>query len=168
MQLITSTFSNKHRATEVLSDLEDLDLDWGIPVEQAAVALSVNKHGKVRVHQMHEAASAGALMGGMTGFLAGLLVFAPGVGAAIGTATGAAIGAIADPEPIAGVDKNFLKSLGDNLARDSSALIVLVSDDDGASALATVKTFTDGVIAEAAVDTETEQAIRVAYDNLMG
>jgi len=51
-------------------------------------------------------------MGGMTGILGGLLVFAPGVGAAIGAATGGAIGSTADPTP----HKEFLKSLGSNLA----------------------------------------------------
>jgi len=167
MQLITSTFSDKHRAVQVLSEIEDLELDGGAPVGQAAVALTVNRHGKVRVHQGHEAAATGALLGGMTGFLAGLLVFAPVVGAAIGAASGGAIGSAADPVPLDGIDKDFLKSLGSNLAPDSSALIVLVPDDVAASALTSIQAYEDGVIAEAAVDAATEQAIRSAYEASM-
>ena len=99
----------------------------------------------------------------MTGILAGLLVFAPGVGAAIGAATGGAIGSTADPTPLDGIDKEFLKSLASNLAPDSSALIVLVPDDVAASALASVEA-DDGVIAEAVLEAATEQAIRDAYE----
>ena len=164
MQLITSTFADKHRAVQVLSDLGDLDLDWGIPLDQAAAALTVNKHGRVRVNRSHEAAATGAALGGMTGFLAGLLVFAPGVGTAIGAATGAAIGSAADPAPLDGIDKDFLKSLGSNLAPDSSALIALVPDSAAASALTAVQAYEDGVVAEAVVDAATEQAIRNAYE----
>ena len=164
MQLITLTFTNKHRGVEVLADLGDLDLAWGVPLDQSAAALTINKHGKVRVHQSHEAASAGALLGGMTGFLAGLLVFAPGVGAAIGATAGGAIGSASDPAPLDRIDKEFLKALGSNLAPDSSALIVLVPDEAAAAALASIQAYDDGVLAEALVDAATEQAISDAYE----
>ena len=163
MQLITSTFPDKHLAVEVLADLGDLDVNWGVPLDQGAAALTINKHGKVRVHRSHEAAATGAFLGGMTGFLAGLLVFAPGVGAAIGAATGGAIGSAADPAPLDGIDKDFLKALGSNLAPDSSALIALVPDDAAVSALASIQAY-EGVVAEAVVEAETEQAIREAYE----
>ena len=155
MQLISLTFSDRHRATEVLADLGDLSLDWGVPLDQAAAAVTVSKRGHVRVHQSHEAASAGAFLGGMAGFVAGLLVLAPGVGTAIGAA--------ADPLPLAGVDKDFLKSFGENLERDSSALVVIVPDAGTAAALATLKAYDDGVIAQTVLDAATESAVEDAY-----
>ena len=163
MQLISLTFSDRHRATEVLADLGDLSLDWGVPLDQAAAAVTVSKRGHVRVHQSHEAASAGAFLGGMAGFVAGLLVLAPGVGTAIGAATGGAIGSAADPLPLAGVDKDFLKSFGENLERDSSALVVIVPDAGTAAALATLKAYDDGVIAQTVLDAATESAVEDAY-----
>jgi len=163
MKLITSAYPNKHRAIEVLEDLGDLDLNWGVPLDEVAAALTINKHGKVRVHRSHEAASAGAIIGGMTGFLAGLLVFAPGVGTAIGAATGGAIGSAADPTPLRGIDKDYLKTLGSNLSKDSSALVVLVPDAAADAAMASVQAYEDGVVTEAVIDAATEQALRDAY-----
>ena len=167
MHLIVSTFLNKHRGVEVLSDLDDHDLELNIPVDEAAVALTINKHGKVRIHQSHDAASAGMFLGGLAGCLAGLLVMAPGVGAAIGAAAGGALGAVGSPEPLDGLDKGFLKSLGQHFARNSSALIVLVPDEVAATALEAVRAYEDGTIAEAHVDAATEQAIRDAYQKSM-
>ena len=164
MKLVTTAFPDKHRAIEVLSDLGDLDLNWGVPLDQVTAALTINKHGKVHVHRSHEAASVGAALGGMTGFVAGLLILAPGVGAAIGAATGGAIGSAGDPTPLDRIDKNFLKSIGSTLEKNSSALVVLLPDSSAAAALATLRGYEDGVIAEAVVDEATEQAIRDAYD----
>lgn len=164
MQIITLAFSDKHRASEILSDLGDLDVDWGVPIDQAAAAITVNKRGKVHVHQSHAAAGTGAFFGGLTGFVAGMLVFAPGVGAAIGAATGGAIGSAADPEPLDGIDKGFLKQLGNNLAIDSSALVVLVPNTAADTAMAALRAYDDGTIAEATVDADVERKIQAAYD----
>ena len=163
MKLITSAYPNKHRAIEVLQDLGDLDLDWGVPLDEVAAALTVHRNGKVRVHRSHEAASAGAVIGGLTGFVAGLLFFAPGVGTAIGAVTGGAIGSAADPTPLDGIDKDYLKALGSNLSKDSSALVVLISDAAADAAMASIRAYDDGVVTAAVIDAATEQAIRDRY-----
>ena len=167
MKLITSAFPNKHRAIEVLEDLGDLDLNWGIPLDEVAAALTVNRHGKVRVHRSHEAASAGAVIGGLTGFLAGLLFFAPGVGTAIGAATGGAIGSAADPTPLRGIDRDYLKTLGSNLSKNSSLLVVLIPDAWSDAAMKSIQAYEDGVVTEAVIDAATEQAIRDAYQTTL-
>ena len=61
MHIVSSTFANKHRAVEVLAELGDLDLDWGVPLDHAAAALTINLHGKVRVHRSHEAGATGVI-----------------------------------------------------------------------------------------------------------
>ncbi|OLT37351.1 hypothetical protein BJF79_29600 [Actinomadura sp. CNU-125] len=92
-------------------------------VELADIAVVERKgDGKIKLHQAHNLTAGGALGGAAWGGLIGLLFFVPLLGMAIGSATGAAIGAATD----AGVDDDFMRELGQQLAPGNAALFVLV------------------------------------------
>ena len=165
MKIIAASFPSKNRAPEVLADLGDADINWGIPFDQAAVAVTRNKHGKIRVHQSHEAASAGAFFGGLAGFTFGALLLSPVLGATLGAATGAAIGSTGDPIPLDGIDKDFLKQLGTRLPNNSSAVMMIVPDTVGDVAAKAIRAYDDGVLFQTAIDAVTEDAIQKAFDN---
>src|SRR5438874_5857195 len=85
------------------------------------VVVERRQDGKVKLHQP-SAATGGAVGGALWGGLIGLIFFVPLFGMAIGAATGAAAGKMSDY----GVDDNFMKDLGANLAPGAGALILLV------------------------------------------
>jgi uncharacterized membrane protein len=92
-----------------------------IELEDAAVIVK-NAEGKIKLKQAVDLTTAGAVSGGFWGLLIGTLFLSPLLGAAVGAAAGAASGALSD----IGVDDKFMKSLGESLQPQTSALFVLV------------------------------------------
>jgi uncharacterized membrane protein len=166
MQLEVLTFSDRSTATEVLADIQDEDFDWGTDIAEHSVALSRNKHGRVKIHQAHEAATFGALTGGAMGLLVGSLVLSPLFGTAFGAATGAAIGSAADPDPVDdfGLDRQFLKDLGGDLEKNSSAVIIAVPDARAAAAAEKLASFAAGRLYQSELDDEALGRLQAQLD----
>lgn len=119
--LIAVAYDDLRRADEVMETLRQLhderilELDDAVLVEHGA-------DGKVRLHQSQSMAAVGGASGALWGGLIGLVFLAPLIGMAVGGATGAAVGAVTD----SGVDDNFVRELGEQLAPGGAAVIVLV------------------------------------------
>ena len=119
--LIVVGYSDEHQAEEVRLKLLKLQKEYLVDLEDAVVAVR-RKDGSVKLHQIHNLTTAGAITGGFWGALIGLLFLSPILGAAIGAGAGAVGGALTD----IGIDDNFMKDLASSLQPGSSALFVLV------------------------------------------
>ena len=119
--LIAVAFPKPDDAERVRAQLLDLQQAHLIDLEDAAVVIKRND-GRVSLRQLHNLAARGAASGGIWGLLLGALFAAPLLGAAVGAASGALGGALSD----IGVDDDFMREIGRNLEKDSSALFILV------------------------------------------
>ncbi|MGO9061655.1 MAG: DUF1269 domain-containing protein [Candidatus Binataceae bacterium] len=119
--LIVVGYNDEHQAEEVRLKLLKLQKEYLVDLEDAVVAVR-GKDGNVKLHQIHNLTTAGAITGGFWGALIGLLFLSPILGAAIGAGAGAVGGALSD----IGIDDNFMKDLASTLQPGSSALFVLV------------------------------------------
>jgi uncharacterized membrane protein len=111
--------------------------------------------GKIKLHQP-SLAGAGAAGGALWGGLIGLIFLMPLLGMAIGAASGAAAGALSD----AGVDDNFMKSLGEKLHPGGAAVIALIRQANTEKLLAEVKI--PGEIIQTSLSSESEESLREA------
>jgi uncharacterized membrane protein len=119
--LIAIAYDDEYKAEEVRMTLIKLQKEHLIELEDAAVIVK-NAEGKIKLKQAVDLTTAGAVSGGFWGLLIGTLFLSPLLGAAVGAAAGAASGALSD----IGVDDKFMKSLGETLQPQTSALFVLV------------------------------------------
>jgi len=118
--------------------------------------VSREQDGKIKLHQAVSTAGAGAAGGALWGGLIGLIFFMPLFGMAIGAASGAAAGALSD----AGVDDQFMKELGEELAPGNAAVIALVRNVTLDKVLEDVRI--PGRIIRSSLDNETESRLQEA------
>jgi len=140
-ELMVVGFEGKHRATEVLNQLEDMNESFEIDLRDA-VAVYRTDDGKLRVDQSaqpttREGAAWGAMLGGLIGaallapFTAGASAAAAatavGAGLFTGGVTGATIGADdADTwKKTYGISDDFVKEVGGMVQPGQSAVFVL-------------------------------------------
>jgi uncharacterized membrane protein len=134
-------FEGKHRAAEVLNQLEGMNLSYEIDIRDA-VAVYRTDDGKLRVDQSAQPTTTeGAAWGAMLGGLIGAALLAPftvgasaaaaatalGTGLVTGGVTGAAIGADdADTwKKTYGISDDFVKEVGGMVQPGQSAVFVL-------------------------------------------
>ena len=140
-ELVVIGFEGKHRAAEVLNQLQAMDLSLEIDLRDAVAAYRTDD-GKLRVDQSvqpttNEGAAWGAMVGGLIGaallapFTAGASAAAAatalGTGALTGGMTGAAIGADdADTwKKTYGISDDFVNQVGGMVQPGQSAVFVL-------------------------------------------
>lgn len=145
-ELVVVGFEGKHRAAEVLDQLEVLNENWAIDLKDA-VAVYRTDDGRLRLDKSAketpgEAALAGALIGGMIGVIlaapiavglsAATAAGAIGGGAAIFGTTGAAIGATEadDFKEKYGISEEFVSQVGGMVQPGQSAVFVLAQVSD--------------------------------------
>jgi uncharacterized membrane protein len=119
--LIVIGFPSKHEADRVLLELRKAEREYLVDLEDAVVVVR-NDEGKVKLHQSHNLAAAGATGGGFWGVLVGLLFMHPLLGLVAGVATGAVAGALTD----VGIDDSFMRQFAQTMQPGSSALFVLL------------------------------------------
>jgi len=153
-QLVAIAYQDLPTAQQVVAnigraqDMHEVELDDLVVVERQF-------DGKVKLHQPSltgRGAAGGALWGG----LIGLIFFMPLFGMAIGAASGAAAGALSD----AGVDDQFMKELGEELAPGNAAVIALVRNVTLDKVLDEVRI--PGRIIRSSLDNETEARLQEA------
>jgi uncharacterized membrane protein len=132
--LIVLAFKDEIGATMALNKLEGLQKQNLIRVDDAAIAIHPAK-GKVKVHQAHSLAGAGALGGAFWGMLFGLIFFVPFIGLAVGAATGALMGKASD----LGVDDDFIKEVSNAIKPGTSALFFLAENAQADKVVAEIK-----------------------------
>jgi uncharacterized membrane protein len=134
-------FEGKHRAAEVLNQLETMDLSNDIDIKDAVAAYRTNS-GKLRIDQSAQPTTTeGAAWGAMLGGLIGAALLAPftvgasaavaatavGTGLFTGGVTGAVLGADdADSwKQTYGISDDFVKQVGGMVQPGQSAVFVL-------------------------------------------
>jgi uncharacterized membrane protein len=140
--LIVVGFHGKHRASEVLGQLEQLTYDWSLQMKDAVAAYRTDD-GRLRVDQSvqpttKEGAGYGAFIGGIIGallaapFTGGLSAAAAaatlGVGAATAGTIGGAIGA-EDADTFKreyGISDDFVKEVGGMIQPGDSAVFAVI------------------------------------------
>ena len=148
-ELVVVGFEGKHRAAEVLDQLEVLNAYWTIDLKDA-VAIYRTDDGKLRFDRSvqpttGEGAAGGALLGGMIGallmapFTAGVSAAAAaaaiGAGAATFGLTGAVIGAddAATFKEDFGISDDFVRQVGGMVQPGQSAVFVLARASEPAA-----------------------------------
>jgi uncharacterized membrane protein len=129
--LIVVGFHGKHRAAEVLDQLQHLDDEWTINLEDG-VAVYRRSNGKLRVEQsLTLTGRQGGTLGAMVGILLGGLLIAPFTGGASAGAAAAAIGwnavALGSVGAVAGADQATEKKdrygISDDFVRQVSGML---------------------------------------------
>ncbi|WP_429811095.1 DUF1269 domain-containing protein [Ensifer sp. B1-9] len=128
-ELIVVGFDSPEEADRVLVRLAGLKKEYLIDLEDAVVVVR-DTEGKVHLKQSLNltavGATSGLLSGSIWGGLVGLLFLNPLAGFAIGGALGAGAGALSGSLTDYGIDDEFIKSLGNTIPNNSSALFILV------------------------------------------
>jgi uncharacterized membrane protein len=127
--LIVVGFDSTDEADKVLLKLNSLKKEYLIDLEDAVVVVR-DGEGKVHLKQSinltNVGATSGLLSGALWGALVGLLFLNPIAGFAIGGAFGAGAGALSGSLTDYGIEDDFIKSLGNTIPNNSSALFILV------------------------------------------
>lgn len=127
--LVVFTYEQEDKAAQVLASVASLKQENVqkalIGIEDAAVVVK-NAKGKVKVRQTLESTVKGSNVasGGLWGVLIGFLFGGPLFGALLGMGFSALFGRKID----IGIDNDFIKGIGDDLAPGDSALFLLVKD----------------------------------------
>ena len=128
-ELVVVGFDNPNDADRVLTELTRLQKEYLIDLEDAVVAIR-GSDGAVRIKQSVNLVSLGAASGGLSGAiwgsLIGLLFLNPLAGFAVGGAVGAGSGALSSSLIDYGINDDFIKSIGNTLQPDTSALFLLI------------------------------------------
>jgi uncharacterized membrane protein len=101
--------------------LQKMQHEYLVDLEDAVVAVK-NEKGKVKLNQIHDLTSRGAVSGGLWGTLIGVIFLNPLLGMAAGATAGAISGALTD----IGISNDFMKQIASGFKNGSSALFVLV------------------------------------------
>lgn len=145
-ELLVIGFEGKHRAAEVLGQLEDLQESWAIDLKDAVAAYRTDD-GRLRIDRSiqptsKEGAAGGAILGGLLGALllapftagasAGVAASAIGAGAATFGVTGGAIGYddARSWKEAAGISEDFVNQVGGTVQPGHSAVFVLARASD--------------------------------------
>jgi uncharacterized membrane protein len=156
--LVAVAYPDKQTAETVRSRLIELMSEHVIELEDAVV-VDRDEGGKVKLHQLHRPAAAGAAGGALWGGLIGLLFLAPLLGAAVGAAAGGVAGSFTD----VGISDRFMDELGQKLTPGGAALIVLVRKVTPDKVLPEIANFGGDVI-QTSLDDESEDRLREALE----
>jgi uncharacterized membrane protein len=163
-ELVVIGFDAPHEADRALTELGRLQREYLIDLEDAVVAIR-GPDGKLQLKQSVDLVGAGAASGGlwgaMWGTLVGLLFLNPllgmAAGAALGTGAGALSGSLADY----GINDDFIRSIGDTLQPNTSALFVLVRKAQPEKVLAEMAQFR-GRVLRSSLSPEQEARLQAA------
>ncbi|NDJ55074.1 MAG: DUF1269 domain-containing protein [Chloroflexi bacterium] len=127
--IVVGWFNYLDRAQDVAQDLRALRNAGRVRYQNVAI-VEHHADGKVSMKDMEDVeATEGTLFGALTGGLIGLLISGP-PGAVAGAASGAATGGVVASLLDFGFSTHFLEEIKRRLRSDSSAIVVLLDDDE--------------------------------------
>jgi len=148
-ELVVVGFEDPNEADRALTELSRLRKEYLIDLEDAVVAIR-DSEGKLRLKQSVDlvgvGAASGTLWGAMWGSVVGLLFLNPLIGLAAGAAMGAGAGALSGKLADYGIDDDFIRSIGQTLQPNTSALFLLVRKVQPERVLNELKNFRGKVI----------------------
>ncbi len=154
--LVVIEYDDMHQAEEVRLKLLKLQREYLVDLEDAVVAIK-DENGKVKLNQIHDLTTAGAVRGSFLGALIGLIFLNPLLGMAAGAAGGAIDGALSD----VGINNKFMKDLASNFDNGSSALFVLVREATPDKVLAELEG-SGGKVLQTSLTHEQEEKLQAA------
>jgi len=154
--LFVLAFDDEHGAERMLSAVADWQRQNLIKIDDAAILIR-RPDGKPKIKQARSLVGAGALGGAFWGALFGLLFLAPWLGAAIGAGIGALSGKLAG----AGVDRNFIESISNEIKPGNSALFIYTREGVVDKILPQVKQYNPRII-QTSLSMEAEKKLKEA------
>lgn len=126
--LVVIGFESPHQADEVLVRLRKLKREYLIDLEDAVIVVRDDKgevHLKQTINLTALGASSGLLSGSLWGAVVGLIFLNPIAGFLLGGVIGAGTGAVSGSLSDYGINDDFIRSLGETIPVNSSALFIL-------------------------------------------
>jgi uncharacterized membrane protein len=154
--LVQITFPSEERAEQVRQKLLDMQKEYLIELADAVIAVK-QPNGHVKLNQLFNPTTSGAVSGTFWGALIGMIFLMPLAGAAIGAASGALGGALSD----VGINDQFMKDAAQSLQTGNAALFLLIRKMTTDKVLAALQG-EGGTVTRTSFDESKEQALQTA------
>jgi uncharacterized membrane protein len=154
--LVVIAFPTEAKAEEVRQKLLAMQKEYLIELDDAVVAVK-DAEGRIKLNQLINTTTAGAVSGTFWGTLIGLIFLMPLVGAAMGAASGALGGALAD----LGINDKWMKETAAAIQPGTAALFVLVRKVTADKVLERLKG-EGGTVMKTSLDHTREAALQAA------
>jgi uncharacterized membrane protein len=156
--LTVLAFQDEQGAARMIPDLETLSKEQMVQIHDGAIVVRP-ADGKPKVQQLNSLVGQGAWGGAFWGMLIGMLFFMPWLGLGLGAITGALSGKFAD----IGIDDNFIKEVGGQIAPGTSALFLMTSNATALDKIAERLSAHQFKVLRTNLPAEQEQALRDAF-----
>ena len=155
--IIAITFDDPHEAERVRHALSEVEQMGRVNLDDSGVVVK-DTHGRIHVHnEVDTGVKVGALGGGLLGLLIGLIFGGPIGSMLVGLLGGALMGSLAQM----GVDKGFMKDVEEAMPPDSSALFILLRDEEPDATIAALEPY-KGTVYHTSLSPEDEEVLRQA------
>jgi uncharacterized membrane protein len=154
--LVVIAFPTEAKAEEVRQKLIAMQKEYLIEMDDAVVAAK-DAQGRIKLNQLINTTTVGAVSGTFWGALIGLIFLMPLVGAAMGAASGALGGALTD----LGINDKWMKETAAAIQPGTAALFVLVRKVTADKVLERLKG-EGGTVMKTSLDHTKEAALQAA------
>jgi uncharacterized membrane protein len=154
--LLVIEFPSEEKAESVREMLLTMQKEYLIELSDAVIAVKDAK-GRVKLNQLFQPVTAGAVSGALWGTLIGLIFLMPLAGAAIGAASGAISGRLTD----VGINDEFMRQAAKTLQSGNAALFLLIRKMTTEKVLAALQG-TGGSVLRSSFDETKEEALKAA------
>lgn len=166
-ELVVIGFEDPYEADRALNELSRMQTEHLVDLEDAVVAIR-GQDGKLRLKQSVDligvGAASGGMWGAMWGSLVGLLFLNPLLGLATGAALGAGAGALSGKLADYGINDDFIRSIGETLQPNTSALFILLRKAQPEKVLTEISQFRGRVI-RSSLSPEQESRLQAALSD---
>ncbi|QDI83245.1 DUF1269 domain-containing protein [Methylorubrum populi] len=166
-ELVVIGFEDPQEADRALNELSRMQTEHLVDLEDAVVAIR-GQDGKLRLKQSVDligvGAASGGMWGAMWGSLVGLLFLNPLLGLATGAALGAGAGALSGKLADYGINDDFIRSIGETLQPNTSALFILLRKAQPEKVLSEISQFRGRVI-RSSLSPEQESRLQAALSD---
>lgn len=158
--LVAILFDDPTTAFEMRTALMKMQKEHLIELEDSVVVTKTDK-GKIKLDQVMNLTSAGAIGGGFWGMLIGLIFLNPLLGAAIGASAGALSAKFAD----IGLNDQMMQEIAESFEPNSSALFLLVRRATADKVLEGLREFAGkGKVFKTSLNKDEESTLREALE----
>lgn len=156
--LVVIKYDDAGEAAAVRQAIRELANQGLIKLEDAAM-VSRGDDGKLNVHnELDKGVKWGAAIGGGLGLLVAGIVF-PVAGIVVGALAGAAVGAATDH----GIEKKFVKEVGESLENGQSALFAVIEEANANAVMSMLGQF-KGHVYQTSLPSDVEAALRARVE----